>query len=273
VSILGPKVQNSIEAALLHQHVHIRIVLAIKKDQKGDILISHLRSGPPAVRVGDMPRTARASTANYCYHVLNRGNAQAVVFHKDGDFRAFVDLIARAGDRVPMRVLAYCVMPNDFHLVLWPRGDGDLSRWMQWLLTAHVRRYHRHYHSSGHVWQGRFKAFPIQEDEHLLTVLRYVERNPLRAGLVERAEQWPWSSLPGLDQGRPESFLDPGPMPRGTEWVEGVNRPMTEAEEGRMRRSLDRGAPFGSEPWAVQSAGELGLESSLRPRGRPRKVR
>jgi hypothetical protein len=77
-----------------------------------------------------------------------------------------------------MRLLAYCLLPNHFHLALWPRGDGDLSDYMGWLLTAHVRRYHKHYHSSGHVWQGRFRAFPIQEDSHLLTVLRYIERNP-----------------------------------------------------------------------------------------------
>jgi len=161
-----------------------------------------------------------------------------------------VDLIGQAGDRVPMRVLAYCVMPNHFHLVLWPSPDGDLSRWMQWLLTAHVRRYHRHYHSSGHVWQGRFKAFPIQEDQHLLTVLRYVERNPLRAGLVERAEHWSWSSLHGLAAGRP--------APRGQTWVEGVNTPMTDVEEARFRGSLERGAPFGSALWALQTAG-LGI--------------
>ena len=147
-----------------------------------------------------MPRTARASAANLCYHMLNRGNNRASLFHKDGDFDAFVDLLAEAKLRNPMRILAYCVLPNHFHLALWPLGDGDLGRWMHWLLTAHVRRYQRHYHSTGHVWQGRFKAFPIQEDEHLLVVLRYIERNPLRAGLVERAERWPWSSL-GLEKG------------------------------------------------------------------------
>lgn len=99
-----------------------------------------------------MPRTARASAGGYCYHILNRGNGRAAVFHKDEDYRAFVRLIAEACRRRPMRVLAYCLMPNHFHLALWPFGDGDLSTWMQWLLTAHVRRYHRHYHSSGHVW-------------------------------------------------------------------------------------------------------------------------
>ncbi len=90
-------------------------------------------------------------------------------------------------------------MPNHFHLALWPRADGDLSRWMHWILTTHVRRYLCHYGSSGHVWQGRFKASPIQDDDHLRVVLRYIERNPLRAGLVERAESWPWSSLSRAD--------------------------------------------------------------------------
>src|SRR5271157_5687971 len=107
-----------------------------------------------------MPRTARASAANLCYHVLNRGNNRARVFHKDGDFDAFVDLLAEAKLRIPMRILGYCMLPNHFHPALWPLGDGDLGRWMHWLLTAHFRRYQRHYRSTGHVWQGRFKAFP-----------------------------------------------------------------------------------------------------------------
>jgi len=75
-------------------------------------------------------------------------------------------------DHVPMRLTGYCLLNNHFHLLLWPHCDGDLSRWMQWLLTSHVRRYHRHYGGSGHVWQGRFKAFPVQDDEHYFTVLR-----------------------------------------------------------------------------------------------------
>jgi putative transposase len=129
------------------------------------------------------PRASRAAAGGFCYHVLNRGNARAEVFHKDGDYDAFVQIIAEASLRNPMRVLAYCLMPNHFHLALWPAKDGDLSRWMHWLLTTHVRRYQRHYHSSGHIWQGRFKAFPVQEDDHLRVVLRYIERNPLRAAL------------------------------------------------------------------------------------------
>ena len=119
-----------------------------------------------------MPRTARASVGNVCYHVLNGGNARNTVFHKDADYGAFLKLLNQANDRVSMRLLAFCLMPDHFHLVAWPRQDGDLSKWMQWLTTSHVRRHHRHYDSSGYVWQGRFKAFPIQSDDHLLTVMR-----------------------------------------------------------------------------------------------------
>lgn len=142
---------------------------------------------------------------------------------------------------------------------------------MQWLTTAHVRRYHKHYRSSGHVWQGRFKAFPIQEDEHLLTVLRYIERNPLRAGLVERAQEWTWSSLASLCEEPLPSFLHPGPVPRGKDWLDWVNQPQSEAELKAILRSVDRGAPFGATEWASSMAAEFGLEASLRPRGRPKK--
>jgi putative transposase len=216
-----------------------------------------------------MPRTARASQGGYCYHVLNRGNGRRTVFHKNGDFAAFIKLLRQAGERTPVRLLAYCLMPNHFHLVLWPRKDGELSDYMMWLLTAHVRRYHQHYHSSGHVWQGRFRAFPIQEDDHLLTVLRYTERNPLRAELVERAQDWRWSSAGPAWAGKP--VLDPGPVPRPDNWLQYVNEPQTEAEVERLRECLRRGRPFGNSSWMEKTAHRLGLEASLRPRGRPRK--
>jgi len=215
-----------------------------------------------------MPRTSRASAGGYCYHVLNRGNARATVFHKDGDYHAFLEMMAEANLRVPMRIIAYCLMPNHFHLALWPHNDGDLSRWMHWLLTTHVRRYLRHYHSTGHVWQGRFKAFPIQADTHLRVVLRYIDRNPLRAKLVPRAELWPWSSLSNTNT---TLTLDPGPAPRGEGWVDDVNAVMPEAECDSIRESIRRDRPLGSEPWARETAAILGLESSFRERGRPRR--
>jgi putative transposase len=218
-----------------------------------------------------MPRTSRASRGGYVYHVINRGNARAKVFRKEEDYRAFLAMMVQANERLPMRVTGYCLMPNHFHLILWPWGDGDLSRWMQWLLTSHVRRYHRHYKGSGHVWQGRFKAFPIEQDDHYLTVLRYVERNPLRANLVERAQDWRWSSVSRYREASADGLLHAGPVPKGSQWIRRVNAPETEAELKRLRRSVNRGTPFGSDEWAQNTAHVLGLESSLRPRGRPRK--
>jgi putative transposase len=218
-----------------------------------------------------MPRTARASAADYIYHVLNRGNGRAEVFHRHADFDAFTQLTAEACSRLPMRVLGYCFMPNHFHLVVRPHRAGDLSRWMQWLLTTHVRRYRRHYGGSGHVWQGRFKAFPCQDDDHLVTMLRYVERNALRAGLVSRAEDWPHGSL-AVAAGRPiPVVLEPGPVPRDQAWIKRVNRPGSEAELEALRRSIARGAPFGTPAWSKATATDLGLQSSLNPRGRPKK--
>jgi putative transposase len=130
-----------------------------------------------------------------------------------------------------------------------------------------------HYHSSGHVWQGRFKSLPIEEDDHLLTVLRYIERNPVRVNLVERAQDWIWSSAASVAATEmwPRPRLDPGPVPRPSTWLQHVNEPQTEAEVERLRECLRRGQPFGSLSWMTQTAAQLGLQASLRPLGRPRK--
>lgn len=216
-----------------------------------------------------MPRTARAAVGDVCYHVLNRGNGGRTIFRSDGDYRAFLRLIAEATERVAMRILAFCLMPTHFHFVLWPRDDEDLSRWMHWLMTTHVGRYREVHETIGHVWQGRFKAFPIQQDDHLLTVLRYVERNALNAGLTDRAERWPWSSL-DPDAARKILLTSP-PVPRTRDWLAFVNEPLTERERGDFSTSLRTGRPFGAPEWVRATATKLGLESTLRSRGRPPK--
>ncbi len=209
--------------------------------------------------------------AGYCYHALNRGNGRAQVFHDPDDYHTFVQLLRHACARVPMRLIGYCLMPNHFHLVLWPQGNEDLSIWMQWLLTAHVHGYRQRYGGSGHVWQGRFKAFPIEQDEHLLTLLRYVERNPLRASLTDRAEDWLWTSLRDWLQPPLLPWLDPGPRPRHADWLEYVQMPQTDAELSALRRSVARNAPYGSPAWMLSTAEKLGLESIFQSPGRPRK--
>src|ERR1700758_911888 len=181
---------------------------------------------------------ARDALGGYCYHVINRGNGRRPVFRKQGDFAAFVKLLREAGERVDVRLLAYCLLPNHFHLLLWPRQDGDLSAYMMWLTTAHVRRYHQHYHSSGHVWQGRFRSFPIQEDDHLLSVQRYIERNALRAGLVARVQDWLWCSAAPWREGLP--VLTASPVPHGLDWLAYVNEAQTEAEVESLRDCIRR---------------------------------
>jgi putative transposase len=217
-----------------------------------------------------MPRTARASVGGVIYHAMNRGNRRAAVFHKEGDYEAFVDALREARQRLPVDLFGYCLMPNHFHLVIRPAADGDLGRWMRWLLTTHAQRYHRHYQTSGHVWQGRFKAFPIQDDAHLTTVLRYVERNPVRAELVARAEEWRWSSLAGWVSGDPLLWRGT-PSPRGRGWLGRVNAALSAGDLERVRLSAARERPFGDDAWTRQTAERLGLGFTLRSRGRPKK--
>ena len=159
--------------------------------------------------------------------------------------------------------------PNHWHLVLWPARDGELSAYMQWLTTTHMRRWHAQRGTRGRapVYQGRLKSFPIQEDGHFLTVCRYVERKPLRANLVEHAEDWPWCSLARRRRRRAASGwligTDEWPVPPPRNWRAVVNRAESEAEA--VRRSVNRGAPYGEPSWQRRTARRLQLESSLRP--------
>ena len=223
-----------------------------------------------------MPRPRRAAEGGLIYHALNRANARLAIFETDEDYAAFERVLAQAVVRSDMRLLAYCLMPDHFHLLVWPRQDGDLSQFMCWLTVTHTQRWHAHHRTAGagHLYQGRFKSFPVQSDEHFLTVCRYVERNALRANLVERAQDWWWGSLAARrtkgDEDRPA--LTRWPIDRPRDWTARVNRPFRPKEEEAVRRSIQRGQPFGSASWQASVAARLGLESVFRPRGRPRKT-
>jgi REP-associated tyrosine transposase len=222
-----------------------------------------------------MGRPLRAAEGGYVYHVLNRANARMTIFKNDGDYEAFERVLLEAVERTGTRLLSYSVMPNHWHLVVWPRKDGELSQFVGWLTLTHTQRWHAHRHStgSGHVYQGRFKSFPVAEDEHYYTLTRYVERNALRANLVARAEQWRWSSLARWLRGSKEDreLLAAWPLARKANWVEHVNEPLTEAELAAIQRSVDRGRPYGAAAWSERAVRRLGLETTLRPRGRPKK--
>ena len=221
-----------------------------------------------------MPRTARSAPGKMVYHVLNRGVGKNPLFFSDDDYLAFERVIADTLEKRPMRILSYCLMPNHWHFVLWPEKDGDLAGFMQRLTVTHVTRWQKNHNrvGYGHVYQSRFKSFPVETDEYFYQVNRYVERNALRCNLVDRAEDWPFGSLWIRQQGTVDdrALLSPWPLPRPRQWLQYVNEPETEAEISALRRSTVRGTPYGSPDWVARTARKLGLGSTLRNPGRPK---
>ena len=219
-----------------------------------------------------MSRAMRVTLGGYVYHVLNRANGRLRIFRKRDDFLAFEQVMAEAIERVDMRICGYCIMSNHWHMLLWPHYDGDLSEFMRWLTLTHTQRYHASHGTLGigHLYQGRFKSFPVQEDVHYLTVLRYIEANPLRAGLVEDAGDWEWSSL-AVREGADSFFeLSDGPVELPGRWVRLVNAADKSRNLEGLDNSMNRGAPFGDSKWQSLTAGKMKLESTMRPIGRPK---
>jgi len=216
-----------------------------------------------------MPRRRRIAPGGLVHHVINRAAGRMILFDSPSDYIAFERLLSQAQHRTPMRIIAYCLMPNHWHLLLWPETDTAVTEFMHWLTTTHARRWALTHHAVGRgaVYQGRFKNIPVQSGPHLFTVWRYVERNPLRANLVVRAEMWRWSSL---CRGRPEADrpgLGPAPIECPKNWIEHVNAPQTEEELDRVRQSLGTGAPYGDSHWREGTPGV----SNWRHQGRPKK--
>jgi putative transposase len=223
----------------------------------------------------NMPRRVRIPSAGIVYHVLNRSVKHLVLFSTDWDYASFEGLLLEAKRRAAVKLFDYCLMRNHWHLILCPERDGELSRFMHWLTVTHAQRWNAFHGTSGTgaVYQGRFKAIPIQSDVHFLTACRYVERNPLRANLVTNAMDWRWTSLWRRKKFCDHGLLDAWPVPRPVHWEEYVNEPQTEVELEGLRETIRRGAPLGDRRWRRQTAKLLRLESSLRPRGRPPKKR
>jgi putative transposase len=220
-----------------------------------------------------VPRPPRQIFAGQCYHVLNRANRRAEVFHEPADYSAFVQLMVKAQEHVELSIYAACLMPNHIHLVVRPSNDSDITRWMQWLFTTHARHYHEKYKTTGHVWQGRYKHFAVQDDHYLLALLRYVERNALRAKLVARAENWRWGSLNWRSRQDSALALSPTPLALPSWWIEYVNQPQTAAELDAIRTSVNRQRPFGDPAWVLEKARGANLEQTLCSVGRPRRSR
>ena len=225
-----------------------------------------------------MPRRLLRGTAGLVFHCMNRSANRLTLFSTTADYESFLHVTLEAIARVPIRLLAYCVMPNHWHLVLWSRTDGDISQCLQWLTMTHAQRWRVAHESVGRgaVYQGRFRWVPVQSDGHLLRVCRYVERNPVRAGLVARAEYWRWSSLRARTHvgdcrncARPE--LSEWPIARPRAWLDFVNEGEAPTELSVVRGCVARGVPYGSPIWRESTARTLRIP--LNGRGRPKKGR
>jgi len=221
-----------------------------------------------------MPRPPRADVAGEIYHVLNRGNGRMTLFHKDADYEAFERVLDEGLQKHPVNLIAYQWLPDHWHMVLSPQEDGAMSKLMHWVTMTHTARHHAHYRStgSGHLYQGRFKSFPIQSDEHFFVLCRYVERNAVAAGLVSAAEDWQFGSLYNWCGGKCGIPLTRWPMARLPRWIARVNQPLSDKEEKQLRLAIKRSQPFGSVNWVESTARKYNLESTLRMRGRPRKL-
>ncbi|OGN16161.1 MAG: hypothetical protein A3C81_03025 [Candidatus Yanofskybacteria bacterium RIFCSPHIGHO2_02_FULL_46_19] len=222
-----------------------------------------------------MPRPTRTIEGDTIYHVLNRANAKMQIFEKEKDYLAFEKILLEAKDKYPMRILAYCLMPNHWHFVLYPKDKKDLPEFMRWITLTHTQRWlvHRNMVGYGHLYQGRYKSFPIQEDSHFLQVCRYVERNALRAKLVNRAEDWRWGSAWIRKRGSQEQkqLVSPWPVPMTSDYLSWLNQRDESGILINVRNAVSKGRPFGSENWIQRVVKKFKLESTLHPRGRPRK--
>ncbi len=194
------------------------------------------------------------------------------LFHKPEDYLAFERVLAEGLDRYPVDLLTYCVMPNHWHLVVRPMTNEALGRWLGWVGVTHVRRHHEHYHrrGGGHLYQGRFKSFPVSSGEHFLALCRYVEANPRRAKLVDRAEKWQWSGLWRRTHPSGVPPLAKWPVRRSPNWLARVNQSFQPDVLQQLRECVQRGRPLGDHAWVHETAERLGLSFTLRGPGRPR---
>ncbi len=164
-----------------------------------------------------MSRSRRHCPGGMVFHVLNRGVGRRLLFTKDKDFLAFERVVEETLRTRRMRLCAYCLMPNHWHFVVWPERDDDLSAFMQQLTNMHVKRWkeHRHEIGYGHLYQGRYKCFPVETEDYFYQVVRYVERNALRqprgaSGIVALVESAPWGARrPGFSRPRDVAAAPP----------------------------------------------------------------
>ena len=218
-----------------------------------------------------MPRIARGIADNQIYHIINRGNRREAVFHDNYDYEKFLKLLIESKEKYAIKIYAYCLMPNHFHLVIYTKYADSLSQGMHWISSSSVRYYNKRYNISGHLWQGRYKSFIVQEDSYLLVLLKYVEANPKRARIVKDCIDYKYSSANNRIKNNENLITDEIPILLPDDWYAYINSDEKITDIESIRNCINRQAPLGDKNWKYMVSKKYNLESTINPRGRPKK--
>lgn len=222
-----------------------------------------------------MARSLRTDIGGQIYHVLNRGTAKMQIFYDNNDYELFEKILEQAIEKYGTQLLAYCIMPNHWHLLLKTNNDGELAQFMGWVANTHTRKWHsmKETTGQGHLYQGRYKSFICQDNEYFITLARYIERNALKANLVKKAEAWKWSSIwrRTHKNSKKRKILSEWPIDIPKNYISFLNTPQTEEEQNSIENSIKRNSPFGETDWTQTIIKKFKLQSTIKPIGRPKK--
>ena len=222
-----------------------------------------------------MARQPRIDIGGEIYHVINRSNARWRIFKTGKDYQAVLDSLEEIKENFSLDIFSFCIMPNHWHFVVKPSQDGDMGRFFGKFTQKVTQRWHAAHHTigSGHLFQGRFKSFIVQEDAYFLQLMRYTEGNPLRAKLVDTAEDWQWSSLSVRlnNQDQAKILLAPWPIDVPQNYLKLANQPLPKSQLENIQHSVVRGKPLGQMEWTQKMINKYDLGHTVRPEGRPRK--
>lgn len=223
-----------------------------------------------------MPRLARTVCAQVPHHITQRGNRREDVFFTDEDRQAYLGWLKEYAEKHKVDILAYCLMTNHIHLIAVPSTEEGLQQVLKPLHMRYAQRINRERGWKGHVWQGRYFSSAL-DDDYLWAAIRYVERNPIRAKMVRKAENYRWSSAGWHCGLRPDPLLTTKPTwRRQFEGIGGWSAWLAEGDEPEklevLRRNVDKGLPCGSEKFIQKLEKLTGRALQYRPRGRPRKA-
>ena len=223
-----------------------------------------------------MPRQARTVFAGVPHHITQRGNRREDVFFTDEDRETYLEWLKDYCSKHKVEILAYCLMTNHIHLIALPKTETGLQSVLKPLHMRYAQRFNRQRNWKGHVWQGRYFSSPLDE-QYLWAAIRYVERNPVRARMVRKAENYAWSSAKSHCTGIPDSVLTRSAFWQKQfesigDWSAWLSEGDNESELSIIRRNIEKGLPCGSESFIKKLERKAGKVLQYRPLGRPRKV-